>query len=195
MIAFADAKHIQNIVDIHCASLPDDFLPQLGRNFLENTFYPAVIASNQAALIMHLDKESVTGFIIITHDSGQFLSQIIRDHFFAFAWTGLRSSLRSFEHLKKNIEIVISSLFSKESHPAGEIYVIAVDQNNRGRGIGAMLVDAAREYLKEHHIDEIKIKTLTSNVDWINHFRKTGWEVVDQFRLIGNDYTVLNSKI
>ncbi len=195
MITFAGEKHIPNIVDIHCASLPDDFLPQLGRKFLENTFYPAVVASDQAALIVELDKESVTGFIIVTQDSGQFLSDIIKNNFWQFAWTGLRSSLRSFKYLRKNIEIVISSVFSKESHPAGEIYIIAVDQNNRGKGIGARLVDAAREYLKEHHIDAIKIKTLTSNVDWIGHFRKAGWKVVDQFRLIGNDYTVLQDKL
>ena len=196
MILPATDAHIPQVVTIHCASLPGDFLPQLGANFLQKTFYPAVIASNQAKLFIESNPEGdVAGFIIVTLDSGKFLSRVIKDHFWSFAATGIRSSLRSFKHFKKNVEILYTSLFSKDTHPAGEIYIIAVDESLRGKGIGARLVNAAKDYLQQNGIPAIKIKTLTSNVEWIGYFKKSGWMVVNQYSLIGNSYTVLQTTL
>lgn len=196
MIISAAEDHIPQIVNIHCASLPDDFLPQLGRDFLEKTFYPAVIACERAALLIDRDQRGIAcGFIIVTQDSGQFLSQIIRTHLWSFVLTGIRSSLRSWGHFRRNVQILFSSVFGKDTHPAGEIYIIAVNASMRGKGIGARLVNAAEEYLRQNGIAAIKIKTLTSNEDWIGFFKKAGWDVIDQFRLIGNAYTVLQKKL
>ena len=196
MILPATDAHIPQVVAIHCASLPGDFLPQLGMPFLQKTFYPAVIASNQAKLFIDKDQNGdVAGFIIVTLDSGKFLAKVIKDHFWSFAATGIRSSLRSIKQFKKNIEILSTSLFLKDAHPAGEIYIIAVDERLRGKGVGARLVSAAADYLRQKGIPALKIKTLTSNVKWIGYFKKSGWMVVDQYTLIGNNYTVLQTKL
>jgi len=193
MITSASKIHIEQVVKIHCASLPYDFLPQLGQDFLSKTFYPAVITSNQAEFLIDTDESgNVTGFIIVTLDSGKFLLQIIKDHFWSFAATGIRSSMHSLKHFQNNIQILFSSTFSnKNTHPVGEIYIIAVDESLRGKGIGASLVNTAEDYLQQHSITAIKIKTRTSNKDWISFFKKSGWSVIDQFNLIGNNYTVL----
>ncbi len=196
MIITAQKQHIPQVVEIHCASLPDDFLPRLGKDFLEKTFYPAVIASDQASLLIDVQEDqNVTGFIVVTLDSGLFLSRMVKDDFWSFALTGMRSSLRSWGHFRRNIQILLSSVFGKETDPAGEIYIIAVDESMRGKGIGAKLVSAAEDYLRQMGIAAIKIKTLTSNEDWIGFFKKAGWDVIDRFKLIGNDYTVLKKKL
>jgi ribosomal protein S18 acetylase RimI-like enzyme len=196
MIVSANEDHIAQIVNIHCASLPDDFLPQLGRDFLEKTFYPAVIASDLAALLIDCDQSgNAFGFIIVTQDSSEFFSQMIKNNLWSFALTGMRSSLRSWGHFRRNIQILISSVFGKETDPGGEIYIIAVDEAMRGKGIGAKLVSAAEDYLRQMGIAAIRIKTLTSNEGWIGFFKKAGWDMIDQFKLIGNDYTVLQKKL
>jgi len=196
MIVSALSEHILQIVKIHCTSLPNDFLPQLGRDFLEETFYPAVITYDQAALLIDTDRNgNVTGFIIVTQDSGKFLLQVIKSHFWSFVATGIRSSLRSFRQFQKNAQILFSSIAARETHPSGEIYIIAVDEHMRGKGIGARLVSAAENYLRQVGTSAIKIKTLSSNNDWIGFFKKSGWSMIDQFKLIGNDYTVLQKKL
>jgi len=195
MITSAGKEHISQIVKIHCESLPDDFLPRLGSSFLKETFFPAVINSKQAKLFIEVDKnEIVSGFVIITLDSREFFSDVLKENFWSFATTGIRSSFRSFKQFKDNLVILLSSLFLKESGQSGEIYIIAVDKSMRGRGIGAKLIYIAEQLLIENNIPAIKIKTLSSNENWINHFQKSGWKITHTFSLIGNKYTVLEKK-
>jgi len=196
MITSAGKEHIPQIVKIHCESLPDDFLPRLGSSFLKETLYPAVIKSKQAQLFIEVDKRMiVSGFAIITLDSGEFFSDVIKSKFWSFAITGIRSSFRSFKQFRENMVILISSLFLKESGQSGEIYIIAVDKSKRGKGIGEKLIYTAEKFLIENNLPAIKIKTLSSNTNWINHFLKSGWKITHTFSLIGNVYTVLEKKL
>ena len=192
----ASAEHLPEIVNIHCESLPNDFLPGLGKDFLLDVFYPAVYRSKEAQLTVDLDvKGQVNGFIITTRESDKFLTQIIKQDLISFITIGIKSSFKSFKSLQNNIAIVFSGLFSPETTKAGEIYIIAVDKNLRGKGVGKRLVAAAENYLLNAGISAIKIKTLASNTSWIQHFEKENWNRVGDLTLIGKKYVVLMRKL
>jgi len=196
MISYASRKHIPQIASIHCDSLPDDFLPHLGKNFLENIFYPAVLQSGQAKLIIDTDEhDNLTGFIVMTKNSSKFFLELIRKYPVALFFNGIRSSFKSITQFKRNLEIVYSSLSLKDEVQAGEIYIIAVDKKKRGKGIGKQLILAGRRYLMENNICTIKIKTLAKNTLWIDHFMKSGWELINTISQIGNTYVILQDDI
>ena len=196
MIKNASEKHIPQIAAIHCKSLPDDFLPHLGRKFLEDIFYPGVLQSDQAKLIIDVDEhENVSGFIVMTKNSSQFLIELIKKYPFALFFNGIRSSFESINQFRNNLDIIYSALSEKDSIDAGEIYIIAVDKFKRGSGIGKKLTLAGRQFLKDSNIWAIKIKTLASNTAWIEHFEQSGWELVNTFSQIGKTYVILRDDL
>lgn len=182
---------ISKVVDIHQSSLPEDFLPSLGRSFLIKIFYPAITASQNAETFVAYHEESVVGFIVISLKSSKLLREIVFYRFFSFLAILIKSSLSSLKQFKNIISILCSSFYSSDENDLGEIYIIAVDKAHRGCGIGKMLVNKSIEYLKEHKVPGIKIKTLKTNCQWISFFMNSNWKISAEFKIADKDYVVL----
>lgn len=186
---------IPEVARIHMESLPDDFLPGLGYDFLKDIFYPAALNSSHAEIYIAVEKDHPLGFVIITRSSPDFFRSIIQDRFSDFFKIGLKSSFSSLKQFRKNIEILAASLkkegSKEESDDYGEIYEIAVKKETQGQGIGKQLVQASIDYLKQNEIPGIKIKTRKDNRDWIQFFLRQGWQLSKEFNLINTDYVIL----
>ena len=183
---------VENIAKIHFDSLPNDFLPALGLNFLTNTFYPAVLSSALGKVFIALNEfDEPVGFVLVTLKSNEFLKSIIRNRFWDFLKIGISSSFFSLGNFKNNFQIIISGILSKNTLNVGEIYIIAVKKSFRGKGIGKLLVGKSIDFLKENKISGIKIKTLASNIEWIKYFYEEGWKLENNFHLIGKKYVSL----
>jgi len=183
---------VDKIARIHFDSLPNDFLPKLGLDFLTNTFYPAVLSSPFGKIFVAINKlDEPVGFVLVTLNNNGFLTSILKNRFFDFLKIGISSSFISLENLRNNFQIVISSIFSKSTPDVGEIYIIAIKNSFRGKGVGKLLVGKSYEFLKENHIGGIKIKTLSINTRWIEHFLKDGWKLANRFQMIGKEYVNL----
>jgi len=191
-ISHLEPRWIEDIAKIHFNSLPNDFLPMLGLDFLFNTFYPAILSSTLGKVFLALNefKEPV-GFILVTLKSDEFLKNIIISRFWEFLKVGICSSLNSLNNFKNNVHIILSGILSKNTSDLGEIYIIAVKNSFRGKGIGKLLVKKSIDYLVENELSGIKIKTLASNTEWIKFFYKEGWKLENSFHLIGKEYVNL----
>jgi len=188
------SQDILEVSAIHMAELPNDFLPSLGKEFLDTVFYPSVIQSEHADVFVAKDAGQVVGFAVITLESGKFLASMILRRAWKFFLTGLRYSMSGVNHLKKSFEILTASLHSDRFSSFGEIYVIAVRKDKQGLGAGKALVSEAIHYLKKNGSGGIRIKTLKKNEAWIHFFLSRGWDLVDEFNLIQNEYVVLALK-
>jgi len=183
---------IEDVAKIHFNSLPNDFLPMLGLDFLINTFYPSVLSSSSGKVFVALNKfEKPVGFVLVTLKSKEFLKSIFKNRFLDFLKIGISSSFISLENLKNNFQIITSSIFSKNILDVGEIYIIATKISFRGKGIGKLLVKESVGFLKDNNISGIKIKTLSTNTGWIKHFSREGWELGNSFQMIGKEYVNL----
>lgn len=183
---------VEDIAKIHFNSLSDDFLPMLGLNFLINTFYPAVLSSTLGKVFIAINEfDEPVGFVLVTLKSNEFLKNIIKNRFGDFLKIGIYSSFISLENFKNNFQVFISSILSKNTPNVGEIYIIAVRESLRGKGIGKLLVKKSIDFLLENELSEIKIKTLVSNIEWIEFFYKEGWRLDKYFHLIGKEYVSL----
>ena len=189
-----NSKWIPQVVDIHMKALPEDFLPGLGFNFLNDIFYPSSMISPHGKVYIAIKDEHTVGFIVVTKNSSSFFRSILQNNLWGFFKTGLITSLSSFKQLKKNVEILISSFSKPQLEDYGEIYEIAVQNEYQGQGVGSELVGKSIEYLQEQGIQGIKIKTRKNNSNWINFFLKKGWRLAQKIDLIGQEYVVLCSE-
>ena len=186
---------IKEVVEIHIQSLPNDFLPSLGADFLMDGFYPAVINSEYGRAYAALQNDRACGFIIVTKDSSRFFKSIIKNQLWRFIKVGLKTSFSSATQFQNNLNIILSALKENVKDDYGEIYEIAVKKTLQGRGVGRELVEKSIEYLKNEGIQGIKIKTQKDNVNWINSLKKNGWRIINEFKLIGRDYVILCREI
>ena len=64
-------------------------------------------------------------------------------------------------------------------------------KKHRGTGVGKLLVKESNKFVEENNLMGIRIKTLSSNKKWINHFISEGWKKEREYRLIGSEYVSL----
>jgi len=189
----AQANLVSSMARIHHDTLPDDFLPSLGLDFLEKVYYPAAITSkNGITLVALLGKEPI-GFVTVAHDSQSFNREMLRGNLLTLAKYSLRAIFRDARYLIKNIQVFWSAVITRPDPIKGEIVYIAVDQDYQGQGIGKKLVWAALDYLRLKGSQFCRTKTLAENVRVIKMYERMGWSVRDHFRLIGLDYVTIVS--
>jgi ribosomal protein S18 acetylase RimI-like enzyme len=186
------ADWIAGVAQIHMDALPNDFLPGLGFDFLNDVFYPAALKSEHARIYTAVMDDQPLGFVIVTRNSSQFFRSIVSAQMWDFLKTGIRSSFSSLDQFKKNIEIVLSSLKEGVHEDYGEIYEIAVRPDSQGQGIGRKLVQASMDYLKENDLPGIKIKTRKDNTAWVQFFLGQGWQLAQEIELVDNRYVILS---
>ena len=194
IIRAATVLDIPCLASIHYQSLPDDFLPSLGQDFLEKIYYPAAIKSPNAVTFVVDENESVCGFVTVACDSGKFSAEILQTHWASVTQYAIRAIIRNPLCLIKCFEVLWSVLFSKPDDVKSEIVFIAVDVKNRNQGLGTKLVTATMEYLKVNNITKCRTKTLEENAGVIAMYEKMGWHVRNRFRLIARDYVIIVSQ-
>jgi len=152
MIRQASTDDIPTIVEIHSTALPGDFLPRLGKRFLNNVFYPGVLNSKHALVIVQEDLGIVRSFIVFAYDSRNLtkeasgnrvalaayvVSALIRD----LSLVGeLLAHLRGFR-----TEMSIELQESLREIP--ELYVMASAPEYQSQGVGGELLEKGLEIL------------------------------------------------
>jgi len=185
---------ISRVADIHKSSLPNDFLPSLGTDFLMNIFYPAILSSQNAETFIAFYEESVVGFIVVSLNSSSLLRGIVLYQFLPFIYLLVKSAFSSYNQFKMVFEVFLSGFQYSGDKYFGEIYIIAVDKIYQGRGVGKMLVHHAEEFLISQHFPGMKIKTLKANQHWISFFQKKGWKISSKIKIANKEYFVLSTR-
>ena len=111
----------------------------------------------------------------------------------ALACHAILRALRQPSHLLLSAEVLIAATRPNSYEISAEIVFIAVMPASRGQGVGRRLIAAAMAFLQENAAPRCRTKTLTGNLNVIGLYQSLGWEIVDRFALIGNDYVMLLS--
>jgi ribosomal protein S18 acetylase RimI-like enzyme len=191
----AGRDHVAALSELHFAALPNDFLPSLGKRFLESAYYPAALESTYGTTIVATADGHVIGFVTVAHDADRFLGPVIRSRVLAICGSVFVAMLRRPRTAVEAAGIAWSTLTGRPDEVRGEIVFIAVDAGQRGGGVGTALVRAALAYLAGHGVPRCRTKTLAANDGVIGMYRRLGWEVRDRFRLIGREYATIVSPV
>lgn len=188
-----EKRFILQVVDIHMTSLPEDFLPSLGIRFLKDVFYPGFLASQYGSGFVFIDEnDDCIGFAANAVNSGKLLFRIFLYNPGLFIFSIIRAMLTSKRQFMFTMNLLFSVFHSDpSSSEVPEIYVIAVRKDFQGKGIGRALVNASMDYFRETGKSGIKIKTLSTNVKWIQYFQKNNWIKVSQNQIYDREYVVL----
>lgn len=184
-----EKQYVEAVAKIHYDSLRADFLPSLGIDFLKK-FYDASLESRFGLTYIYLLENKVVGFVVVSWDSSKLLKDIFFKKSFWVLTCGIKRIICDYKIFKNTIELIRDVFLSKNDDPVkGEIVIIAVDDNFRGRGIGKQLVSQAARCLLERDIKQCRTKTLLSNRAVISFYNKnfSGY-VRDEFDLIGRMY-------
>jgi len=191
-ITYLEKKYLDEVVGIHQKSLPYDFLPLLGRDFLKNVFYDFVLTDVNSRCLVCVDNGKCIGFSLLTLDSGNFLRIIISRYFFRIGYYFLKSAIKDPGIIPFAIGLFFSITHNdKEVSNFAEIYEIAVDEGARGSGVGDALVRKSIAVASSENLNGIKIKTLKSNKNWISYFLRKNWKISKEIIVFKNTYVVL----
>ena len=84
MIRNVSSLDVKKISHLHYTELKGEFLPSLGRNFLEK-LYKGLIKEKGTFILALEEKNALKGFLVGSFDFKQSFKKIIRDNFFNFS--------------------------------------------------------------------------------------------------------------
>jgi ribosomal protein S18 acetylase RimI-like enzyme len=111
----------------------------------------------------------------------------------------LKQNLSALIKFKSLFFLLIKTVFKKFFLPGFSYYEcelvnIAVDKDNRGKGIAKMLISSAEELMRKMKIPEYFLQVLATNSRAVNLYKKLGFELVESIRF-GNDLKYLMRKV
>jgi len=193
MVRIILEKDIKEVVKIHSESLPQDFLPSLGIDFLAKIFYPNTLNSPFGITFVKTIDGEVAGFLTLAYKSNLFLKSIILKNFYRTIIIFFKKMFSTPLFLRECLDIFFQ-VFLKEKQEyknLPEIVVIAVKKNFRGIGVGQELVNYVKEHLKNKGFNKLFVKTLTSNLSAIKLYKKTEGEIREEIIRANKKYNVV----
>ena len=156
MIREAHKRDIRDIAAIHRAALPGDLLPRLGDNFLRKVFYPIVVGTDRALVIVHEESGKIGSFIVFVYDGKEVLKEATRRKTALAAH--LLVALPSDISLLREV-VSVARGFRTDIHRdrdvclAGvpELYVMATAPGRQSHGLGGELLERGIEILSDKH--------------------------------------------
>lgn len=178
MIRKPSKEQVEEIVNLHLASLRDGVLYQLGKKVL-SIFYEEIINDKNSFILVYEMGASVIGVAASTKDADKIFKNIIKKHLFKISFNILQKSI-------KYPFLPLRLLFSKNSNKLKpELLFLFVEPSQRGRRIGEKLVDATSKEFKKMGIRQYKIMILSSNNRGIRFYEKIGFMKIDQYKYLG----------
>ena len=153
MLRLATESDVTGLAAIQVEALPKDLLPRLGRRFLENCFYPAVLACPDAFILVEEREDDIDGFCIFVGDTGALTREILSRGLGllsailirSFKDPGIMFAFAALVGTRIQMQDVRTSL---PEPPLPEIYLMAVRKNRQGQGLGGRLIHEGVDRLR-----------------------------------------------
>ena len=156
----AGAADIPQLVDVHCNSLPSDFLVKLGLVFLGRVFFPCLLASPRVRVYVARLAEDVIGLIVTRTGMGGVLSEMLTRRPMWFVLAGCLGVLRR-PGLLREVPSILAQLRTRADEPeeegVAELFLMGVHERARRRGAGRALVEHSAEQLRAAGIKSYRV--------------------------------------
>ena len=163
---------------LHAGQIGEGFLTFLGPAFLRR-LYRRIVRAPESFLLVVEDGATTVGFLAGSTD----VAALYR----AFLWhDGPAAALTCSGLLLRSWRRVIETLRHGTTRSAGqgaELLAIAVDPATRGRGAGALLVEAFLSEIRRRRQDAAHVVVASGNETAVALYRRAGFAAVDRFEL------------
>ena len=178
------AFELDDVVKIHMAALPEDALPNLGKQTL-NAYYESVLSDNSQYLFGVISEKRVLGFCLVSIGRiglGRLFCSL--RGLFSLTFLIVRHPRIFYSGVKQAMKTLPLDT------GAAEISFIAVDPECQGVGLGKSLLDYAIQICKDEKVATVQTKT--SNQRLRNFYlREYGAVEVDSCAVGGKLYSLL----
>ena len=170
-----NCKDLVDLSTLHLESLPDDYLSLLGRNFLQNIYYPNLLKSSNVALVS-IANNKITGFIFFNDNDSFFKDLVINNCLIILKYALHKCTNLSF--IRYSFIVLMLLLFSPKQFQGAELCYMAVSIDYRKVGIGEQLVKQGLFKLHELGVKNVWVKTLKSTNETIKFYKTLGFDIV-----------------
>lgn len=191
MIAPLVREQAPQIAKIHFVSLPDNFLPSLGIDFLEK-FYEGIIEERGVFGYVDVEGKKIRGFILGTDNMNDFFIKALKNNFFQLTHQLVLKILKKPIIIKKILETFLYP--KKEVGPRAELIVIAVLKRWQGQGIGKRLIATLEKKFLQRKIKKYKL-SVHADKKAVYFYEKLGYRRLSSFNLYDKMWYVYEKKL
>jgi len=187
-IRLARPDDISALADTHAEALPNDFLVRLGKNFLRHVFFPTLLDSPRTRIhVAELDGQ-VMGFLVTRVGLGGILGETVARHPLRLAGTCVAAMIRA-PRLFVDAFSVLAQLRMRasqaEANGVAELFLMAVAENARRRGVGRALIHASIKELESAGIRSYRVLLHADNVPADRLYDRAGFAERATYRFAG----------
>ncbi|MBU0513626.1 MAG: GNAT family N-acetyltransferase [Proteobacteria bacterium] len=175
------ADHLDQVVAIHLARFPEDFITSLGRGWLRRVFYPAYLELAGGFGFVAVGENTVRGYIVGSEDSRSFYAQMLRWRTFGLAWSFLWAALRRPRMIKRALAVRRTVRAEPEPPAPADLSYVALKPGSERRGIGAALVSALADYLRARGHEGCWVKGWADNPQTDGFYQAAGFRPVQDY--------------
>jgi ribosomal protein S18 acetylase RimI-like enzyme len=181
MIRLATPSDIAKVVNIHSQSLPEDYLPKLGKKVMHG-YYKTFMKKNP--IILFEEKECIVGFVALSIYPINLKSIFIRYYKIIMMKLFLQPDL-----WHQALWLTLNSKRHNDGYP--EISFVAVKKEYRGVGIGSQLITWICNFVSKKGIEYLRVKTEAASINTNCFYKKNMFRFVStekRFNRIFNVY-------
>lgn len=181
MIRECTLADIDALVDIHCAALPTDLLPRLGRTYLARNYYPTILRSPNAVTFVYEEEGQVISFVVFAYKSGNLAREIKADKI-GIAWALFKKSFRDPGIIINVINFLSSKIqLNKEIgslEDYAELFSAASYPEKQGKGFGSLIVKEGLNRLIQYNCTGCSVKTSSERAR--KFYQRLGFEDIGE---------------
>lgn len=173
-----DKLDLENIAALHCSSLPEDILPMLGREYLKHFYFFLNGSRHERIFVVRNQDSRILAVCVLSLSPNNLSTRALASTFPQFFRSFFCRFLESAAFRNLSFAILGTALRGGAPNLCPEIVFIFTDSNERGRGLGSLLLKEAENYLKGEKINVFYVKTYyTSNGMTTNFYRKNNFQI------------------
>ena len=172
----ADEKFvIKQIVQIHLKTFPGFFLTFMGKGFL-NQMYACYCKHPGSGLFAAFEGETPVGFLAYSSDFSGLYKYMIKKRLFPFFWYSMGAFFRKPKVFMRLVRALLKPGEAKREDAYVELSSIGVKPEQKGKGIGSLLIDELKKETDFSKFAYINLETDAENNEAANRFyQKNGF--------------------
>lgn len=195
MIELMRKERASQVADLHIKGISAGFLSSLGPKLM-NALYEAISESPHSFGLVWIENSQVLGFVAFTSDLRKLYKSVCLKKGVLFVALVFRR-LFSLRTIRRIFETLFYPGKTRDLNlPNAELLSIAVDESQRGKGIGPSLIQEGLKLCAEKGIMQLKVMVADFNKPANRLYEKMGFKFVTQIESHGvkSNVYVINLK-
>jgi GNAT superfamily N-acetyltransferase len=180
----------QEIAEIHCEALADDFLPSLGKSFL-TAFYRNILSFNIGFGVVFEKDHHIAGFAIVTEDTKLFYKTLLSKHFWELTPKVLWALMKKPSLIKRLLETLFyGRRESSELDTEAELMVIVVRKDYQHQGIASRMLHFLNNELSLRGVKSYTVRTYAETTASNSFYTAKGFKRHDSYLMYNREWNV-----